>query len=138
MVKEDLTRINVKDSTIHVSDTWNAKDKLMSAKDQDWNFVESSLDTIDVKAYVDTQHAGEYTIMYSLKSMSRSDEKNTYAEITVRVIDDNAPIIHEKPKTQDPIPTNTGISKTYFGDGVIGVGALLLVLEAMKVKRNTN
>ncbi|MDE8082588.1 bacterial Ig-like domain-containing protein [Erysipelothrix rhusiopathiae] len=83
MVKEDLTRINVKDSTIHVSDTWNAKDKLMSAKGQDWNFIESSLDTIDAIASVDIQHAGEYTIMYSLKSMSRSDEKNTYKDTKV-------------------------------------------------------
>ncbi|WP_200542372.1 bacterial Ig-like domain-containing protein [Erysipelothrix sp. strain 2 (EsS2-7-Brazil)] len=135
VVKEDLTRINAKDSTIHVGDTWDAKDNFVSATDKDGNAIAFSLDTIDVKGSVDTQQVGEYTIMYSLKSKTRSDEKNTYAEITVHVIDDNAPVIPEKPETPDPLP-NTGISKSYYGEAVIGFGALLLVLEVIKAKRS--
>lgn len=135
VVKEDLARINAKDSTIHVGDAWSAQDNFVSATDKDGNAIAFSLDTIDVKGSVDTQRVGDYTILYSLKSKTRNDEKNTYAEITVHVIDDNAPVIPEKPETPDPLP-NTGISKAYFGEGVIGMGALLLVLEAMKAKRS--
>ncbi|WP_323610968.1 bacterial Ig-like domain-containing protein [Erysipelothrix enhydrae] len=135
VVKEDLARINAKDSTIHVGDAWNVQDNFVSATDKDGDAIAFSLDTIDVKGSVDTQRVGDYTILYSLKSKTRNDEKNTYAEITVHVIDDNAPVIPEKPETPDPLP-NTGISKAYFGEGVIGMSALLLVLEAMKAKRS--
>lgn len=135
VVKEDLARINAKDSTIHVGDAWNAQDNFVSATDKDGNAIAFSLDTIDVKGFVDTQQVGDYTILYSLKSKTRNDEKNTYAKITVHVIDDNAPVIPEKPETPDPLP-NTGISKAYFGEGVIVLGGLLLVLEAMKAKRS--
>ncbi|WP_323615823.1 bacterial Ig-like domain-containing protein [Erysipelothrix rhusiopathiae] len=136
VVKENLSSVTAKDSTIHVGDAWNAQDNFVSATDRDGNSILFSGDTIDVIGSVDTQRVGDYKIMYKLKSDTSSDDKGAYAEITVHVIDADTPIQPEKPEkpqTPDPLP-NTGISKSYVREALIGFGAMLLVFEALKSK----
>ncbi|EAA0253310.1 hypothetical protein EG888_14750 [Listeria monocytogenes] len=59
---EELTSLEVKDSTIYVGDEWTAEDNFVSAKDKDGNDVAFS--DIIVDGTVDASKAGEYKVVY--------------------------------------------------------------------------
>ncbi|WP_239257409.1 bacterial Ig-like domain-containing protein, partial [Listeria ilorinensis] len=75
-VKQDLTEVNVHDSTIYVGDQWHAADNFDSALDKDGNPVD--LTAIQVSGTVDTSIAGTYPVIYTYNGVSAT------ANITVK------------------------------------------------------
>ena len=93
--ESDLSSINVHNSTIHVGDTWTAKDNFDNAIDKNGNEVPFS--DIKVIGEVDTGESGEYEISYHYDGIT------SVAKVTV------------KEKETDPV-INVHDSTIHVGD----------------------
>ncbi|MFX4143684.1 bacterial Ig-like domain-containing protein, partial [Enterococcus faecalis] len=62
-VKADQSKLEVKDSTIYVGDSWEAEENFVSATDKTGQDV--PFEKITVSGQVDTSKAGVYPIVYS-------------------------------------------------------------------------
>lgn len=72
----DKTSINVKDSTLYVGDTWNAKDNFISATNASGRNVDFS--NVKVAGTVDTSQVGTFVVSYTYGG------KTTKAQVTVK------------------------------------------------------
>ncbi|WP_239256918.1 bacterial Ig-like domain-containing protein [Listeria ilorinensis] len=77
-VEQDLTDVNVHDSTIYVGDQWRAADNFDSALDQDGNPV--ALADVQVSGTVDSTTAGTYPVTYTYNGVSAT------ATVTVKEV----------------------------------------------------
>ena len=68
--EEDLSTIDVKDSTIYVGDEWHAEDNFVSATDKHGNALTFS--EITVNGEVDTTNVGTYEVKYINGSVSQT------------------------------------------------------------------
>ena len=69
-VKPDQSKLEVKDSTIYVGDSWKPEDNFVSATDRDGHAI--SFDKVQVKGEVDTKKTGEYQISYTTEPVNET------------------------------------------------------------------
>lgn len=69
-VKPDQSKLEVKDTTIYVGDSWKPEDNFVSATDRDGHAI--SFDKVQVKGKVDTKKTGEYQISYTTESVNET------------------------------------------------------------------
>lgn len=81
IVKEDLTNIEVKDSTLYLSDTWNPEDNIVKAVDKDGKVIKIKNITVDGK--VDTAQVGIYQVTYTILN-HRKEKVSALANIKVK------------------------------------------------------
>ncbi len=67
-VKPDQSKLEVKDTTIYVGDSWKPEDNFVSATDRDGHAI--SFDKVQVKGEVDTKKTGEYQISYTTEPVN--------------------------------------------------------------------
>ncbi|HAP4635971.1 TPA: DUF5011 domain-containing protein, partial [Enterococcus faecalis] len=69
-VKPDQSKLEVKDTTIYVGDSWKPEDNFVSATDRDGHAI--SFDKVQVKGEVDTKKTGEYQISYTTEPVNET------------------------------------------------------------------
>ncbi|MFC0766242.1 fibrinogen-binding MSCRAMM adhesin Fss2 [Enterococcus faecalis] len=69
-VKPDQSKLEVKDTTIYVGDSWKPEDNFVSATDRDGHAI--SFDKVQVKGKVDTKKTGEYQISYTTEPVNET------------------------------------------------------------------
>ena len=69
-VKPDQSKLEVKDTTIYVGDSWKPEDNFVSATDRDGHAI--SFDKVQVKGGVDTKKTGEYQISYTTEPVNET------------------------------------------------------------------
>ncbi|MGL9927865.1 MULTISPECIES: bacterial Ig-like domain-containing protein [Enterococcus] len=69
-VKADQSKLEVKDTTIYVGDSWKPEDNFVSATDRDGHAI--SFDKVQVKGEVDTKKTGEYQISYTTEPVNET------------------------------------------------------------------
>ncbi|MGT9144042.1 fibrinogen-binding MSCRAMM adhesin Fss2 [Enterococcus faecalis] len=69
-VKPDQSKLEVKDTTIYVGDSWKPEDNFVSATDRDGHAI--SFDKVQVKGEVDTKKTGEYQISYTTELVNET------------------------------------------------------------------
>jgi LPXTG-motif cell wall-anchored protein len=73
-VKPDLTTLIVKDSTIHVGDSWSARDNFVSATNRDGQ--ELDFEELEISGAVDNQTIGTYQVQYRVTIAANADQRN--------------------------------------------------------------
>ncbi|MGG5341989.1 bacterial Ig-like domain-containing protein [Enterococcus sp. AZ192] len=79
-VKEDLSTLVVKDSTIYVGDSWQASDNFVSATDREGRAI--SFDKVNVIGTVDTKKKGETTVTYTTKADSKTETQTSERSVS--------------------------------------------------------
>ena len=69
-VKPDQSKLEVKDTTIYVGDSWKPEDNFVSATERDGHAI--SFDKVQVKGEVDTKKTGEYQISYTTEPVNET------------------------------------------------------------------
>lgn len=89
LVMTDNSNMEVHDGTIHVGDTWNAKDYYWGGLDVYGNYLNFDDKRIKVEGSVDTTKAGNYSVSYTVEdtiyngNSSRAWKKTAISEIIV-------------------------------------------------------
>lgn len=88
IVKEDLTKIEVKDSKLYLGDVWQAEDNLVKAIDQDGKAID--IKNVKVIGYVDTENVGVYQVTYKIYNHRKLKVSQT---ATIQVKEDQSSLV---------------------------------------------
>ncbi|GGC90171.1 bacterial Ig-like domain-containing protein [Enterococcus wangshanyuanii] len=143
-VKEDLSSLVVKDSTLYVGDSWQASDNFVSATDKEGRAI--SFDKVNVTGTVDTKKKGETNVTYTTKSTPKTEpqkSRNTRsttsgrtedllsatAKITVKekaAVNQGKSSKNQTPASQKTYPkTGEALDQSLY---LLGIGAIFLVI----------
>jgi LPXTG-motif cell wall-anchored protein len=97
---ENLTKVDVHDSTIYVGDNWKAEDNFDSALDKDGNTVDFTKVTVD-DSKVDTSKAGTYDVTYTYDGVTSTAKVTVKAKQTAVNVHDSTIYVGDNWKAED-------------------------------------